>query len=286
MRNLLNANFRRLIRGKIFWIAIIFMVGAEIFACAVQYRDVLEYDAVLTMDQMTFQTGIYLGIVTAVFVSLFVGTEYSDGTIRNKLLVGHKRTQIYLANFVTCAVAIVIIYALSVVTGVILGLLWFEPPAMPVSSILGYCGIGLLMGLANTAIFCLIAMLCANKTHTAVAGLLLSFLLLFAAVYVAQMLAQPEYIQQVALSENYSGVEVVYSDEDLQLETVPNPVYLSGVKREVYQFLLDVNPAGQAAEISSQELGANPIRIVLYDIAIIVLCGAVGMTVFRRKDIK
>ena len=146
MRNLLSANFRRLIRGKIFWIAIIFMVGAEIFACAVQYRDVLEYDAVLTMDQMTFQTGIYLGIVTAVFVSLFVGTEYSDGTIRNKLLVGHKRTQIYLANFVTCAVAIVIIYALSVVTGVILGLLWFEPPAMPVSSILGYCGIGLLMG--------------------------------------------------------------------------------------------------------------------------------------------
>ena len=41
--------------------------------------------------------------------SFFIGQEYSDGTIHNKIISGKKRTDIYLANFVTCTLVSVIL---------------------------------------------------------------------------------------------------------------------------------------------------------------------------------
>ena len=232
MRELLRANFRRLRWSKIFWIAFVGMLLWTVFLCVLQYVDQLKYgdeSYIVTLDEMLFRAEIVLGIVIAVFVSLFVGVEYGDGTIRNKILVGRKRRDIYMANVV--------------------------------------------------------AMLCANKTHTAVGCLLLSFLLMFGAIYVYQRLSEPEYVQQVSASETYSDVTVVTYATDLELETVPNPGYLSGVKREIYQFLLDVNPVGQAVQLSSLEL-VYPVRIVIYDLCIMGLTCLLGLAVFRKKDIK
>ena len=45
------------------------------------------------------------GIVMAAFCSMFIGTEFSDGTMRNKLIVGHRRREIYFTNFLTCALS-------------------------------------------------------------------------------------------------------------------------------------------------------------------------------------
>lgn len=36
---------------------------------------------------------------------MFIGTEFSDGTMRNKLIVGHRRREIYFTNFLTCALS-------------------------------------------------------------------------------------------------------------------------------------------------------------------------------------
>lgn len=288
MRDLLRANFRRLSRSKIFWVAVSGMVLWTVFLCAIQYVDQLKYGDetyTATLDEMLFRGEIILGVVIAVFVSLFVGVEYSDGTIRNKILVGRKRSDIYWANVVTCGAAGLVVYGLTLGTAAILSLFLFDGPQLSLPVLLGCCGIGAMMTLAFTAIFCLIAMLCANKTHTAVGCLLLAFLLIFAASYVYQMLSQPEYIQQVAPTETYSDVTVVTDATDLELETVPNPSYLSGPKREIYQFLLDVNPVGQSAQLSSLEL-VYPVRIVIYDVCIIGLTCLVGLAVFRKKDIK
>ena len=51
-----------------------------------------------------------MGLVAAILTSMFIGSEYSDGTIRNKLVVGHSRMRIYLANLIVCSVACVLIF--------------------------------------------------------------------------------------------------------------------------------------------------------------------------------
>ena len=60
----------------------------------------------------TFEDGLFvietiMILVIAVFVSLFFGTEYSDGTLRNKLIGGYTRGQIYVSQFIVNAAAFI-----------------------------------------------------------------------------------------------------------------------------------------------------------------------------------
>ena len=50
------------------------------------------------MDKMMLNYINIIGLFMAMFTSLFIGTEYDYGTIRNKIIVGHSRTSIYFSN--------------------------------------------------------------------------------------------------------------------------------------------------------------------------------------------
>lgn len=54
-------------------------------------------------------------MVCALLTSLAVGREFHDGTIRNKLIVGHSKPMIFLAELVAALVISVMTYILSVV---------------------------------------------------------------------------------------------------------------------------------------------------------------------------
>ena len=64
-----------------------------------------------------------------------------------------------------------------------------------------------------------------------------------------------------------------------------NPYYISGVKRQVYEFLLDLTPGGQVIQIS--EMGAKkPAMLAAYDGLILLLVTGFGLVLFRREDLK
>lgn len=44
----------------------------------------------------------FLGVVLAAFCSLYLGTEYQDGTLRNKVAAGYRREQIYFSCLLAC----------------------------------------------------------------------------------------------------------------------------------------------------------------------------------------
>ena len=68
MRNLLRANFSRLWKSKALWLC---AAGAFAFSAA--------------------------------FLSLFLGVEYQDGTLRNKIIAGHARWKVYAASLLSGA---------------------------------------------------------------------------------------------------------------------------------------------------------------------------------------
>ena len=305
MRNLLRANFSRLGRSKIFYLAIIAMAGLAAFITWNQWDEMQKYDITVTVDYALFLSQVVYGIVAAIFVSLFVGVEYSDGTIRNKLLVGRNRVDVYLANFITCAAALAIVYAASAAVALGLGMRLLEPSAVPAKHLWMAFGMGFFAVLAYAAIYNFIAMLLSNRTYTAIASILLAFGLMICGTFVQNRLDQPEFIQQLAHTaaasdtvaehvemdahtENVETAVAVNEDGEIsqmELETVPNPQYLSGAERERFQFFMDLNPYGQTMELAMLNI-PHPGRVVLCDLGIVLIFGLGGVALFRKKDIK
>ena len=84
------------------------MLAAGIFFPVMRYMDMRQTQTINRIDNGFFGCALFIGIVMAVFCSLFIGTEYSEGTIRNKIIIGQKRGAVYLSNFITCSLVSVV----------------------------------------------------------------------------------------------------------------------------------------------------------------------------------
>ena len=75
------------------------------------YTDSIMFDAAMTM--------IFAALV---FTGIFIGREYGDGGLRNKLIAGHSRGTVYLANLTVCICANVTAMLLAVGTVLAVGI--------------------------------------------------------------------------------------------------------------------------------------------------------------------
>ena len=101
-------------------------------------------------------------------------------------------------------------------------------------------------------------------------------MLIFLGVYITSALNEPEYLAGYSYTENGVAVE--------EAET-KNPNYISGTKRQVYEFMQDFTPGGQMLQISDMDTD-KPAMLALYDGIILLVSTGFGMVFFRRKDLK
>ncbi len=286
MIKLLSANFLRLRKTNLIWGSLGICVGLGALAALGEFRfqvsvgadlsvpEVAQYKALL--EKQFFEYAAFIGILAAEFISLFLGTEYSDATLRNKIAVGHSRLSIYAANLITGFAASLMCIAGYMLSCLAVGtplLGWFSKPAP-----LLLCAIAgsVLMLAAFCAIFTFVAMNCAKKSTSVVICLLGVFALLLAAVYLNGRLEAPEFITGYELSGNGEIVDAVPE---------PNPNYLTGAKREVYQFLYDLLPTGQSLQYTMLNF-TDPARLMGLAAAVCAVFTAAGAALLRRKDLK
>ena len=276
MRKLLRANFSRLRHDRSFWLLSALMVFFGASMAVVNAINIRREGAVWVMDYSLFTYGILAPILTSVLAALFIGSDYSGGTLRNKLIAGHRRGNIYLANLITCCCAGILLCILFVIPLGALGLLLGGQLQSVPAKLLTYGALSLALLTAFTALFTLIAMLCQNKSHTVAGCILLAFILIFLGVYITSALNEPEYLAGYSFTENGVTVE--------EAET-KNPNYISGTQRQVYEFMQDFTPGGQVLQISDMD-AEQPAALALYDGMILLAATGFGMMLFRRKDLK
>lgn len=276
MRKLLRAGFSRLWKTKLFWAAagLLAVIGAAI---PIKYfLDNRSGASAWTPDTACFLYAYLVPILLSVLTALFIGSEYSDGTMRNKCIVGHRRSSMYLANLLVCMAAGALLSAAYLLPYLCLALGLLGSFAASVQTVLLFIALTLALSFAFVSCFTLIAMLTQSKAHTAAACILLVFALLLAGVYITSALSEPEYYSAYSYTEN--GVTVEAPEER-------NPNYLTGTKRQVYEFLQDFTPGGQALQLSGLH-AAHPAQLALYSGVILLLTTSCGILIFRRKDLK
>lgn len=251
MSRLLKTNFVRLVKDKIFW------AGIAVMVCSALYKTISilishSEPGDVALSNVFFKYATYILIIGCVFCSLYIGTEYSDGTIRNKLVMGHSRRKIYCANLIVCIIANLIM-CLAYIAASLIGLsLGFYTSIT--DTLLGLlCSLVLVCSI--TSLFTMIAMLSKRKTVAAVICIVLSFLLLLYAY---------EIRNEVCMA------------------------WQNGEEKPFYEFLYSFLPSCQAVQLADEPEMFNttsPVLRIIYALILFVLTTGIGLFLFEKKDL-
>jgi len=72
--------------------------------------------------------------------------------------------------------------------------------------------------------------------------------------------------------------------QDEYKDGMPNPRYVGGLRRILCGILHDLNPTGQAAQLTTWEI-YHPFRLMLFNLLFIIGLSAICCKLFQKKDI-
>ncbi len=258
MRRLLRADMYRLYHNKKIWIALLAMLAAAGMMIMMQYTS-MDYE--VPLSRVIFLPMTFFGLVLAALTGFYTGEDFSEGTVRNKIVAGNKRSSIFTSQMFCVWTASLFLYVITICLTVSIGLLLFAHDVDTLEIIFCFF-LGILTVLAMGSLFFVITMCVGNRSVAVTVCMALAFLMLFLCLHTNQILAQQPYKDGVA-----------------------NLHYVSGAKRICYELLHDINPMGQIAQLSEMKC-LNAIRWIMVDIIWFIGTGAVGILVFGKKDIK
>jgi len=284
MRELLSATFSRLFRSKVFWIGLISMFGMAVLLECHLYSTALKIPADMRAQLEGFHCEFWfagvemLPFVMAMFIGLFVGSDYSEGTIRNKLAVGHTRSSIYGTNWLVCMVVTVLYHVIYIITVAVLEIvLWGQFYRSTEVLIVGSL-LSAFSAMAVSSLLLLLSMLIHNRAVVVVVGVILGFLLTKTGTDLWTALQQTEFTHNYVPDATGNLMFMGY---------LHNPYYVGGVKRQVYQLLADIHPFVQMIQFDdAKELPKHALLFPVYSVILMGLTSFGGYALFRKQDIK
>lgn len=277
MRKLLSANLRALVRSRIFQLQLIGVTLFSAYVVLANYSPEIQASPFpLYLDDVFFNVYQLMGIVLAASTTLIVGAEYSDGTIRNKLVVGHTRLSIYFSMLLTQLLAVLPMLVGHGVVSYALGRALLEPCQLSPERFLLALLFCALNTLAFSALFVAISMNCSSKAVSSVAALLLALALTLGANTLGTKLLEPEM--------TYDGITITADGVEFG-EMVKNPAYVPPEQRPVYEFFYDLLPIGQIIQVQQGDF-ARMARWPAFTALFFLASTAGGYLLFRKKDIR
>ena len=272
MLNLLKADLFRVLKTKIVYISMIVAVALPLFIAGVLALTEAATVAMVepgaqpvssgmgdTLIANTFSPIFSFSFVFAIFPVIVIMMDFGNGTIRNKVIHGYTRHQIFAAHFIVSLVYSFILTALSAVTNGVCAVAFFGVSPVTAEMIpiyILYYVIGFMTSILTAAIGC---------------GLALSLLNAGAIILTV--------ITHLFLSYLGTILNLV-----LSMNKVANAKYFLSVLPTYFTSILSsVNMTYQTTE------GAELVLIVEAILGILVLAGgfyALGTFVFNKRDFK
>ena len=282
MRNLLKAEFSRLFRSRLFRIVIILDVIYSLYTIK-DYVMIPEYEDLYGFKDNIWGFILIYGFVSAAFNSLFVSREYSDGTLRNKIVSGHSRKSIYLTELIVCSTAGIILQIVYICIICVL-LFKIDLQYIEIGAVIRILIVSFALNIVYNAIFVFSSMLIGSRVSAVVWSITLIMVLFVSAGMLNDAIISDEFHR----IDRDNGLE--YDEKEI----------LSDNQRKIYTFIYNVIPAGQTIQLEeihdftddddreTSELSPDErtMRLCLTDISVIAVTTMLGVFFFRKKNLK
>ncbi len=280
MMKLLRAEFRRAFKSIIFWLGLCASLLLGVIA-ALNTRSSKGLDDIYIMSFF---------VIIAIVISLLIGTEHSDGALRNKIVVGHSKSDIYFATLIVLIVfsLVAALIYLGVFSLLMVGYTGTFPTYALIISAIGF----ILVTLSYTIVLVSVSMMISQKAVNAVVCILLVLATVFIIYGIEDALGRSQFIE-IVTNVNNGNFETIREE---------NPRYIGGVKREILQNIEWLIPYGSMTEYTkivnpyfweynivvnlTAEKDACLKILPLYSVVLSIAVGVFGWYLFRKKELK
>lgn len=283
MINLLRADFKRLFKSRVtISLAVLYALYALVmivFIVAVDQSRGGGYGkelmaGVFVQTYSIFGTFPVAGCGVMILAAVLVGADFRNGTIRNKLISGHGRTETYLSSFIAVAVTALAFTAEYYFIMCAVGLPIYGGMALSAENAAWFVFDGSLTVVSYAAVATFLTYTVRRYEASLTIGILAAFAMCIVTGFLISAATQPEFIDE------WVGWE---ADGSPIFETVPNPDKLSPA---VEKFLLQLSYVFPSSQCHWYYRGGAPTwEFAAYSGALTVLFSAAGAGVFAKRNL-
>lgn len=277
MRKLLAADFFRLRRDTLFHVTLLIVLLCSLLGVRMCYNaSRMDADTIYYVEDMLFNVLPAIGFALAFFLSLHMGVEMDEHTIRNKLIVGHTRREVFFAQYFASLTAALILLMVLLLPAGAAGALLFGHALLAGTNLFYLILCCVLFTAVFSAIFTAISMNVSSRASAMAVCVLLLLGMFLLSSYCGNALFESE--------TTYSSVTI--SADGIQYgDLIRNPAYVSGSRRVVYEWIYDALPTGQCVQIHDLNM-EHAERWPLLSLALLALSTLAGALPFGRRDLK
>lgn len=250
MIKLLNANLYRLKKNKSFWIILILMyiIGTWLY---INYNSTDPETCVNcsnALGDVFFGYSPFINILLPIFICLFIGTEYSDGVLKNKIIIGHKRTNIYLSNLITSIIVSTIYTLVYIISVLIIGSILSNDITIQINKFIYLLFDSLFLNILTSSLFTFISISIANKASSLSISLSI-------------------VVWSIIITTNILG-------------KIHQAI---GIELKIYNFILNIIPYAQGVQILNLTENYQPLWI--YSSILSLFINLCGIIIINKKEL-
>lgn len=273
MLNLLKADFKRMVKDKLFLVICIVAFALAVFSSLLYFG----LDALLTNFGEEGATSMFdarslaltgfpplgdFGLILGILMAILINKDYSYGTIRNKLITGKTRFEVYTSTFISGVILIISLMTVYSLLSFGLSALFLDYSIVGIKFVkdLPYMLLSYLFAIMIAFVFSSMLILLCN-IKSAGLGIVLYYVLGFIGTIIASV---------ISVCIPMINPEFEFIKNILEFLNYCNPYYLlSGV-------------IGYGTEYEIKEIVAIFLNAFIYGFGFYGL----GFLLFRKKDIK
>lgn len=309
MYNLISAEIYRCKHNKLFWFCVIAsLISGVVYGCNVCI--------IQAFDDMYI---VPLFVILAAFISLSIGREYGDGTIRNKIISGKSKKTIMLSRIcISILVSVIFTLVYLIPCSLIsMNVISKIPTSVLIWTLLGF----FLLNIAWSSIFSFFSSLITTKEIAAIINIAMVIIIMFGSYQIEHTIGQPEFLEveeaesvkmtadevkqlkdgtfdgSYSFDTNDEGVVIYYKDIIVGNSKEPNPSYLGKQVNTALKAIDYTLPHGQInfymssltyyADEDTHNVEYDVIKLFpLYSLMLMLVFSAIGIATFRNKDLK